>query len=68
MDSGGRIGLHAAGGLTRATGEDVGTYGISQGGLTAGGNYTIDFSGTDFAISPATSMQSRLVATRTSAM
>ena len=36
--------------LTRATGENVGTYAITQGGLSAGSNYTISYVGTDFII------------------
>ncbi|WP_297338279.1 MBG domain-containing protein, partial [Algoriphagus sp.] len=40
--------------LERESGEDVGTYGILQGSLSAGDNYTIDYTGADFAITPAT--------------
>ena len=43
------------GALTRAGGETVagGPYAISQGTLGAGGNYTINFTGADFSITPA---------------
>ncbi len=41
------------GALARAEGEDVGTYAISQGTLTAGSNYTIDFTAADFTITAA---------------
>src|SRR5690606_3588105 len=40
------------GALTRATGEDVGTYAITQGTLAAGGNYTIAYTGEEFSITP----------------
>jgi hypothetical protein len=36
--------------LTRATGENVGTYAITQGGLTAGSNYAMSYTGVDFII------------------
>jgi predicted outer membrane repeat protein len=39
--------------LKRATGEDVGTYAIAQGTLTAGDNYTITYTGNDFEITKA---------------
>ncbi|WP_268037065.1 MBG domain-containing protein, partial [Algoriphagus sp. PAP.12] len=42
------------GALARAVGEDVGTYAINQGSLSAGPNYTINFTGADFAITPRT--------------
>lgn len=42
------------GALTRAPGEDVGTYAIMQGTLAAGANYTIDYVGSNFSIAPAT--------------
>ncbi|SNT17662.1 MULTISPECIES: MBG domain-containing protein, partial [unclassified Azospirillum] len=42
------------GALSRAVGEDVGTYAIGQGGLTANTNYTITYSGAALAITPAT--------------
>jgi surface protein len=38
------------GALTRATGEAVGTYPITQGTLSAGNNYDIAFTGADFTI------------------
>jgi hypothetical protein len=40
------------GALTRAAGENVGTYAITQGSLAAA-NYTISFTGANFAITPA---------------
>ena len=40
-----------SGALTRDAGEDVGTYAISQGTLSAGDNYAISFTGADFTIS-----------------
>ncbi len=40
------------GGLTRAAGENVGTYAISQGTLSAGSNYNILFTGANFSITP----------------
>jgi len=45
-----------SGALTREAGEEVGTYAIQLGSLTAGNNYTINFAGADFAITPATLM------------
>ncbi|MBQ9727075.1 MAG: InlB B-repeat-containing protein, partial [Kiritimatiellae bacterium] len=41
------------GALTRAEGDDVGTYAISQGTLAAGDNYTIAFTGADYTITAA---------------
>ncbi|MGK2742182.1 beta strand repeat-containing protein [Tepidicaulis sp. LMO-SS28] len=41
------------GALSRAAGSDVGTYAINLGALSAGGNYTISFTGADFSITPA---------------
>ncbi|MBQ9727019.1 MAG: InlB B-repeat-containing protein, partial [Kiritimatiellae bacterium] len=41
------------GALTRAEGDDVGTYAISQGTLTAGDNYTIAFTGANYTITKA---------------
>ncbi len=38
--------------LSRETGENVADYAILQNTLTAGGNYTIAFTGADFTISP----------------
>uniref|UniRef100_UPI003593F311 MBG domain-containing protein n=1 Tax=Aquiflexum sp. TaxID=1872584 RepID=UPI003593F311 len=43
-----------SGALTRDEGENVGNYAINQGNLTAGDNYTISFTGADFAITQAT--------------
>ncbi|MGY5851452.1 MBG domain-containing protein [Salegentibacter sp. F14] len=40
--------------LERAPGEKVGTYAIDQGSLAASGDYTINFTGGDFKITPAT--------------
>ena len=42
-----------SGALSRASGENVGSYAISQGTLSAGGNYTIAFTGASFAITPS---------------
>ncbi|AUC86356.1 hypothetical protein CW731_14190 [Polaribacter sp. ALD11] len=42
-----------AGSLARATGEEVGTYAITQGMLSAGTNYTITFDSKDFIINKA---------------
>ncbi len=41
------------GSLTRVAGEDVGTYTIQQGTLSAGANYAINFTGADFEITKA---------------
>jgi hypothetical protein len=41
-----------SGALGRAAGEDVGTYAINQGTLTAGNNYGITFVGANFTITP----------------
>jgi GH35 family endo-1,4-beta-xylanase len=41
-----------AGALSRAAGEDVGTYAIGQGTLTAGGDYTLTFVGASLTIAP----------------
>ena len=41
------------GALTRASGENAGTYAITQGSLTAGDNYTISFTGANFTINKA---------------
>ena len=43
-----------SGALTRDAGEDVGSYAITQGTLTAGGNYTINFTGANLAITVRT--------------
>jgi len=42
------------GALSRDPGANVGTYSINQGTLDAGPNYTINFTGADFEITPAT--------------
>ncbi|WP_035484516.1 MBG domain-containing protein, partial [Algoriphagus marincola] len=42
------------GALTRSPGEDIGIYSILQGDLSAGDNYTIDFTGADFTIAEKT--------------
>lgn len=40
-----------SGSLSRAEGEDVGTYAINKGSLTAGSNYSISFTGANLTIS-----------------
>lgn len=42
-----------SGALSRAAGEDVGTYAIVQGSLKANANYILSFTGADFTIRPA---------------
>src|SRR5690606_11501904 len=42
-----------SGNLARTAGEEVGNYAINIGTLDAGNNYTIAFTGADFAISKA---------------
>ena len=42
-----------SGSLSRVTGENVSTYAISQGTLTAGGNYNITYIGNNFTITKA---------------
>ncbi|WP_040302739.1 T9SS C-terminal target domain-containing protein [Algoriphagus machipongonensis] len=42
------------GALARAAGEDVGSYAINLGTLSAGANYTITYTGTNFTITPRT--------------
>lgn len=42
------------GSLERTAGENVGTYAISQGTLTAGGNYSLNYTGADLTITPKT--------------
>lgn len=42
-----------SGNLARAPGEDAGVYAITQGSLTAGGNYAITFHAADFTIHQA---------------
>ncbi|NLG74411.1 MAG: DNRLRE domain-containing protein [Chloroflexi bacterium] len=41
-----------SGALARASGEDVGTYAIQQGTLTAGSNYLLTFEGAELTITP----------------
>jgi MBG domain (YGX type)/YDG domain/HYR domain len=41
-----------SGALTRVTGENVGTYAIQQGSLTAGSNYTLTYVGANLTIIP----------------
>ncbi|MBI5963340.1 MAG: S-layer homology domain-containing protein [Chloroflexi bacterium] len=48
------LGASFTGALERAAGEDVGTYAINQGTLSAGSNYTISFTGNDLTITQAT--------------
>jgi filamentous hemagglutinin family protein len=43
-----------SGALTRAAGQNVGNYAITQGTLSAGANYAISFTGANFSITPAT--------------
>jgi surface protein len=43
-----------SGTLTRAAGEDIGTYAINQGTLAVNGNYDIAYTGADFNITKAT--------------
>jgi type IV secretory pathway protease TraF len=43
-----------SGALSRAPGQNVGNYAITQGTLSAGANYAISFTGANFAITPAT--------------
>ncbi len=40
------------GSLARAAGQNVGSYAINQGTLTAGSNYTIVYAGADLTITP----------------
>ncbi len=42
-----------SGALTRDSGENAGTYAITEGDLSAGGNYTISYTGADFTINKA---------------
>jgi hypothetical protein len=52
--SSGLLGSDAlTGSLARETGENAGTYAITQGSLSAGGNYTIDYVGAVFTITAA---------------
>jgi hypothetical protein len=41
-----------SGSLTRAAGENVGTYAITQGSLDAGANYTVSFTGATLTVNP----------------
>ena len=41
------------GSLSRIAGEDIGSYAIQQGTLTAGSNYTLTYVGADLTITPA---------------
>ena len=50
--------------LSRATGESVGPYAITQGDLALTSDYTITFEGADFAITPDTLVPSATVADR----
>jgi MBG domain (YGX type)/SprB repeat/Putative Ig domain len=47
------IGDSFTGALTRVTGENVGTYAITQGSLSAGSNYSITYIGNNFIITKA---------------
>ncbi len=49
------VGDELTGALTRAAGEDVGTYAITQGTLTAGDNYSISYTGANLTITKAAS-------------
>ncbi|MFN0256729.1 YDG domain-containing protein [Pedobacter ureilyticus] len=52
--SSGLVGTDAiTGTLSRATGENVGTYAINQNTLSAGGNYSISYTGANLAINKA---------------
>ncbi|HEV3412424.1 MAG TPA: MBG domain-containing protein [Puia sp.] len=46
-------GVNLTGSLSRSPGENVGSYPITIGSLTAGGNYTISFTGNNFTITKA---------------
>jgi len=46
-------GASFTGGLTRAVGENAGTYGILQGSLALGANYALTYIGADLTITPA---------------
>src|SRR5690606_4018543 len=48
------VGDNISGALSRTAGENAGLYAINQGTLSAGGNYTINFTSADFEITPAT--------------
>jgi hypothetical protein len=49
-----KTGDSITGDLSRATGENVGTYAINQGTLSAGSNYTITYNGADLTITTKT--------------
>ena len=49
------LGASFTGALGRAAGENVGSYAINQGDLSAGANYAITFVPANFAITPASS-------------
>ena len=42
-----------SGALARSAGENVNNYAITQGSLSAGGNYTVHYTGNTFSITPA---------------
>jgi hypothetical protein len=51
VTSGNLVGTDAfTGGLTRISGEDVGTYAIQQGTLTAGSNYSLSYAGANLTV------------------
>jgi len=52
--SGLKSGDSITGDLSRATGENVGTYAINQGSITAGSNYTISFTSANLTITTKT--------------
>jgi filamentous hemagglutinin family protein len=54
-----------SGALSRSAGQNVGSYAIAQGSLSAGGNYAIDFTGASFTINPATLTVSAANASKT---
>ncbi|HBG07778.1 MAG TPA: hypothetical protein DDY22_20030, partial [Geobacter sp.] len=53
------------GSLHRAPGQDAGSYAIDQGDLSAGSNYTIDFTGANLTINPATLSITAVVQSKT---
>jgi hypothetical protein len=53
-ESGLKLGDSITGNLVRAAGENVGTFAISRGAVSAGSNYTISFTGADLTITPKT--------------
>jgi hypothetical protein len=52
--SGLKLGDSITGDLVRVSGENVGTFAISRGAVSAGSNYTISFTGADLTITPKT--------------